>query len=387
MDNKISLRKAYKKYCGAVAYVAVLDDKENEGIGSAFHVGEGIFVTAKHVVKGKKIKEVATTKRIEIEIESEAPHASVKYIYPKVLELVDGPHYAEDDSADVAVFRVKSKDLLMPGIPLGYHTNNSIDDNSFVLQDAVIIGYPPIPFTVTPNQVVASGQVSAVIDVWHSKYAHFVVSAMARGGFSGGLALAEDGRALGVITESLVMNDGVPELGYMSVIGIEAAVDIIKNTYPSIAVHDSGFVLMETLLHIKLVEPDLRILNSRIHSASIYVYDDDRDLFGELYCADSKAAKIALAAFGAVCAISIYDSDKSEDSGNYVFHMLGNPPARDLVEAANNAKDALVSFGYEVASSFINSWQLESDLPVEQGLAVSTFDLEEMLKRDDDFPF
>ncbi|MDU8502448.1 serine protease [Pseudomonas syringae] len=301
--------------------------------------------------------------------------------------MIDGPYYAEDDSADVAVFRVKSKDLLMPGIPLGYHTNNNIDDNSFVLQDAVIIGYPPIPFTVTPNQVVASGQVSAVIDVWHSKYAHFIVSAMARGGFSGGVALAEDGRALGVITESLVMNDGLPELGYMSVIGIEAAVDIIKNIYPSIGVHDSSFVEMETLVHIKLVEPDLKVLNSRIHSASIYIYDDDRDLFGELYCADSAAAKIALAAFDAVCAIDIYDSDKAEDSGNYVFYMLHNPPARELIEAANSTKDALMGFGYEVASLFINSWQLKPCPPLEESSAMSTVDREELLKRDDDLPF
>ncbi|MDU8502447.1 hypothetical protein RYB01_25135 [Pseudomonas syringae] len=83
MDKKVSLRTAYRKYCGAVAYIAVLDDSENEGIGSAFHVGEGIFVTAKHVVKGKKIKEIATTKRIEIEVDSDPPTLRLSIFTPK----------------------------------------------------------------------------------------------------------------------------------------------------------------------------------------------------------------------------------------------------------------------------------------------------------------
>lgn len=51
----------YLKYCAAMAYVAVEKPDGSHGIGSAFHVGEGVFVTARHVVEGNQILEVAST--------------------------------------------------------------------------------------------------------------------------------------------------------------------------------------------------------------------------------------------------------------------------------------------------------------------------------------
>ena len=63
--EEINFKKLYIESSSAIAFIAVIDDKtEKEGIGTAFHVGEGIFVTARHVVEGKEIKEIATTKRI-----------------------------------------------------------------------------------------------------------------------------------------------------------------------------------------------------------------------------------------------------------------------------------------------------------------------------------
>lgn len=363
MNSSGSLQDIYKKYCSAVAYIAVINEDGTEGIGSAFHIGDGVFVTAKHVLDGKQIKEIATTKRVEIDIEGEHPRGGIKYIYPGQLELIDGPHYPEDDIADIAVFRVRSTDLLLPQIPLGSHTDISIDDNSFILQNTIVIGYPPIPFTKTPNQVVASGQVNAVIDVWHSKYAHFVISALARGGFSGGVALTEDGKALGVITESLVSNDMRPELGYMSVIGIEAVVELARKRYSASAADDASFAMMETLVNIKFVEPDMKRYNSRVHSASIYIYDDDRDLFGELFCPNPEAAKIALDAFSLITPIYTHFDVENEGytdpdkTGSILFYMKNNPPAKVLIEASFKTRDALIEFGYEIASSFVNTWQ------------------------------
>ena len=49
------------KYGPALAYVAVRDGDGHDSIGAAFHVGEGVFLTARHVVEGKTIVEVATT--------------------------------------------------------------------------------------------------------------------------------------------------------------------------------------------------------------------------------------------------------------------------------------------------------------------------------------
>jgi hypothetical protein len=52
-----------------MAYIAVEHPDGTSGIGSAFHVGEGVFVTARHVVDGLRIREIATTERSYIDAE------------------------------------------------------------------------------------------------------------------------------------------------------------------------------------------------------------------------------------------------------------------------------------------------------------------------------
>lgn len=47
--EKSRFHETYIRAAGAVAYVAVVDSKGDEGIGSCFHIGNGIFVTARHV--------------------------------------------------------------------------------------------------------------------------------------------------------------------------------------------------------------------------------------------------------------------------------------------------------------------------------------------------
>lgn len=44
---------------------------------------------------------------------------------------------------------------------------------------------------------------------------------MPRGGFSGGLVITEDGFALGVVTQSLLMNREETELGFFTVLSVE----------------------------------------------------------------------------------------------------------------------------------------------------------------------
>ena len=54
-------RDLFERYAPAVAYVSVRLPNGDESIGSAFHVGEGVFVTARHVVEGCTILEIANT--------------------------------------------------------------------------------------------------------------------------------------------------------------------------------------------------------------------------------------------------------------------------------------------------------------------------------------
>src|SRR6202022_2117807 len=100
---------------GAVAYVATERADGSHGIGSAFHVGEGVFVTARHVVEGLRIREVATTERTYIYLTGEEAASSrlsivengqrrpAHLVEPHVFELDAGPFYHPGDAVDVAV--------------------------------------------------------------------------------------------------------------------------------------------------------------------------------------------------------------------------------------------------------------------------------------------
>lgn len=134
-------------------------------------------------------------------------------------QLVGKPYFHPEDSVDIAALVVKG--LECPAIPLGSHLDDWINDEAFSLSQVIIMGYPPIPFSKEPTLISSRAEVNAVIDKYTGGHPHFIVSSMARGGFSGGPCIIEWDFVLGVVTESLVENDANPESGYMAVISIE----------------------------------------------------------------------------------------------------------------------------------------------------------------------
>jgi hypothetical protein len=222
MDFK-ERRDLWTKYSPAMAYVAVTTHAGDESIGSAFHVGEGVFVTARHVVEGVTIREVATTEtfRIPAADQSGTPPGAITYIGGRSrgpLNLVRGPFLHPDPGVDVAAFVVDYREL--PAIPLGDHLDDWLG-SEFVLSSAIVMGYPPVPTSAYPALVSAGAEVNAVVDRYGTAHPHFVLSTMARGGFSGGVALSEFGFALGVITESLNRFGQPPEAGFLAALTVE----------------------------------------------------------------------------------------------------------------------------------------------------------------------
>jgi hypothetical protein len=215
--TKISAKDLYADFSAAVLPVVVKDENGDQGIGTAFHVGDGSFVTARHVVEGKA--------ECSVELDSYRHHRSLR---PTVhfqthdrFELVAlQPLFHPDSEMDVAVFSIPSLSDL-PAISLGGHLDDWIDDERFVLNEVLVLGFPPIPLAKSNILVAARGQINAVVDLTVAKHVHFVVSAMARGGFSGGVALSEWGVAMGMITSSLLKNDMPEEFGYLTVLSVE----------------------------------------------------------------------------------------------------------------------------------------------------------------------
>lgn len=347
-----SLQETYLRAAGALAFVAVIDANGDESIGSAFHIGDGIFVTARHVVENVKIREVATTKSANLDTEMGG-----KVCPPRRLEIVEGPHFGPVD-LDVAVFRCDYGDALLPAISVSQDTGYSIDEEKLVLSDILVIGYPPIPFTTVPNQIVTLGQINAMVRVHHSPAIHFIASAMARGGFSGGVALDMSGMAIGLVTESLGRHGEPVESGYMSLLTIAPAVDLAAEAFgfSTHGIYPGRY--SDTLLAARFCKPTDRPLSSFIFDASIYVYDDDRDLFVEINCTDSSLLAEAVKTYNALTPINRVDLE----DGSVLYMPTDNPPAHLLLTAGEAVVDLFSRAGYRLMDTERSRWQLDKSL-------------------------
>ena len=203
------LRRVYDEYSAGVAYIESISSDGIVGIGSCFHIGDGVFVTARHVVEKREITEIGTTtyqrQYFEIEETQASGFARAELTYtPQRTTNFKGPFFHPDPKIDVAAIIVT--DIKAPTLLLGDHLDDWLG-NEFVLADAVAMGYPPVPFSRHPTLITSKCEINAVVDKYTGGHPHFILSCMARGGFSGGPAIMEDGTVLGVIVESLLENN------------------------------------------------------------------------------------------------------------------------------------------------------------------------------------
>jgi len=96
-----------------------------------------------------------------------------------------------------------------------------------VLNEVLVLGFPPIPLSKNNVLFATRAQINAVVDLINVDHVHFIVSATARGGFSGGVVLSEWGFALGIVTSSLLKNGLPEELGYLTVLTVEPILECL----------------------------------------------------------------------------------------------------------------------------------------------------------------
>lgn len=224
---------------GALACAAVLVrlPSGDEGIGTAFHVGEGVYLTARHVIEDNEILGVALHSsgwlfRDELQVETktntrlsgEIDIWDIRHPEPQIIR---GPFYHQDPAIDVAAFVLGGIDPNTPHMALGFHYDDWISDRDWLLTTGIAFGYPPVPMAKGPIQLAVSVEVNGVVDTYRDRYVRFVVSGPPRGGFSGGPVFHEYGFVLGMITESLEHLGG-REPGFLTVLSIEALHEILE---------------------------------------------------------------------------------------------------------------------------------------------------------------
>jgi hypothetical protein len=343
------MRDVYLKAKGAIAYVVVEKWNGDESIGTAFHIGDGFFITAKHVLEGNRVKEVSITQPLVASTGYHANHLSEE-TRPRTLNIVGGPWIADGD-VDVAVIRVEAAESI-PTIKLSSDHDIYQSEDILLLSPVICIGYPPIPHARHPFQVVVDGRINALVRVRGGTYLTYVISATSRGGFSGGPVIDEAGLAIGLVTESLDKDNQPVENGFLACLSISAAASLALSSGWS--PDDSVFYKdIETLAWVKLALPKTARLNPHTYDASIYVYDDDRDVFVSFSSQDPEVLNIAETAFASIC--PLHEGQPVENE--LILIPKNNHSASELERAAVAARDALITAGFRVvAEKFSGGW-------------------------------
>ncbi|MCY8755703.1 S1 family peptidase [Bacillus haynesii] len=216
--------KMFNKYKVCVVRITVKMPNGDISNGTGFHIGEGYIVTARHVIEGNFIIEIAGSYQSYINVKKEI-YPTDKRIDIAILETDFSLEYYMEK-----VSIVNSDVEKINYIEIGSHLDDWIGEE-FLLTNVLLMGYPPIPLSREPNIVAVKAEVNSVVDKYIGPHPHFIISSVPRGGFSGGPVISEYGFLLGVLTESLGENDKPTEVGFASAISIEPLIELIyKNT-------------------------------------------------------------------------------------------------------------------------------------------------------------
>jgi hypothetical protein len=310
------LRDLFMKHREVMLHLEIQDARGDYGSGSAFHVGEGVFVTARHVVEGKKVTAITLT-----ECCGEPPR------------LAGEPLLHPDPAVDVAVLKVANIHGL-EAAPLGGHLDDWLVDRDWVLTRALVLGYPPIPFATGPVLVAATAELHCILDVRGARHPLFILSAIPRGGFSGGLVISEHGFVLGVVTESLVHNGGPAETGFFGCLTVEPIFQCLAHHNLLPKVQREGW---EDLWNSEMRTYGKPMSGGGIQAtAFVTAFDDGATRYIEISCQDPLLQMtVATAVLDKVPAAT---SLPVERSGVRIAI-----PCRDALTAATHEADALIT--------------------------------------------
>ncbi|WNL41967.1 serine protease [Halomonas sp. PAMB 3264] len=227
MNNFTHLYQSYKYSMVRITVRTELGDLSN---GSAFHIGDGWLVTAAHVVNDGEIEEIVSEYcSQDLEIEKIICHSDERIDLALLKTNLDLNHYLTKTTIHGTLEGFVQTDH----IEIGGHLDGWIGDE-LVLSKVLLMGYPPVPFSSGPVLLASEGEVNAVVDKYNGPHPHFVISNMGRGGYSGGPVLSEFGFLLGVLIESLVVNNQSEELGYSSAVSVEPLLVLLQENgvYP-----------------------------------------------------------------------------------------------------------------------------------------------------------
>lgn len=227
-------QRQFHEYHSCVAYIETKDSLGNINVGNCFHIGDGIFVTARHVIQNKLITNIGFDSNAVIYEPKDNSDKNIEI--PVKVNIVEGPFYHFDEDVDIGCFRLDFIPKLF--IPLSLHMDEFLGQSEFLLHRALLLGYPLIPFNSKPILAATLGDISAVVNIFNNKYLHYIVSTTMKSGFSGGpvfvayneLNKHSETLLLGLVTNTLSLNNEANANGLIAVLPIELIYHCLKQS-------------------------------------------------------------------------------------------------------------------------------------------------------------
>lgn len=239
------LRDLYLKYKPCIVRITVRCHAGDLHTGTGFHIGDGLIVTARHVMRepGKKPDLIG-----EVDAEVDRTLESITREIDEQALTVRRVHYHSDNKVDVAVLETDFETYPFPdestgegrpkgksvSIPIGSHVDEWISDQ-FVLRKVLVMGFPAVPWSQSSVLMATEAEVNALVRNVLVPHPYYIVSSTARGGFSGAPVISDTGSVIGIIVESLYGDDKPEETGFNAAITIEPLIAILvdRGTRPA----------------------------------------------------------------------------------------------------------------------------------------------------------
>ncbi|HUW44711.1 MAG TPA: serine protease [Dehalococcoidia bacterium] len=218
-ENK--LKELYFKYSWCILKIIVEDKFGDIHVGTGFHIGKGLVATARHILDNKKIKSIGSEASVDPVVVNQIHLSANAQIDVAVLET----SFSLEKSMDRVFYHIGKKNIPARECRASYlPLQETYDDwigSELILSRCLIIGYPQIPTMYQTTLFAVAADVNAVTGSYAREHAHYIVSNIPRGGFSGAPVISEYDFVLGIVTTSFTKRNGVTELGFCGAVSVE----------------------------------------------------------------------------------------------------------------------------------------------------------------------
>lgn len=240
----------------AVVFVEVKKPSGDLDIGTGFHIGNGYFATARHVVEGNRITKIGRrdmSKQVHVGRDGTTFVTTYPEFEHSQIERV--LHHPKAD-VDVSVIQLSGRigmgrgfqaSQLQPSMTLNKYADVLTEGELFMTQ-VIVSGYPRIPSAMETPLVSFRGDISSVYTGHLDKKRHLIISGMARGGFSGspvfvvgppeyrpsvGPAADSPGTIIGIVSQAVVSPGStvshITELGFIDALSVETIREVVQH--------------------------------------------------------------------------------------------------------------------------------------------------------------